>query len=90
MQVASVEHAASRLPMLTLAQVRSVSGVAHCILEWVVALHGYYWAHRAMVTALPTNPIIYERFQNFGNTVGNIPARPKLFAEQKVGTGSAD
>ena len=55
-QVASVEHAASRLPMLTLAQVRSVSGVAHCILEWVVALHGYYWAHRAMVTARPTDP----------------------------------
>ena len=81
-QVASVEHAASRLPMLTLAQVRSVSGVAHCILEWVVALHGYYWAHRAMVTARPPefgNRHAGRTFQNFGTGIWepscwNIPS----------------
>ena len=72
-----MEHAASRLPMLTLAQVRSVSGVAHCILEWVVALHGYYWAHRAMVTAQPTTPEFGNHhagrtFQNLGGFVGRI------------------
>ena len=39
--------------------------VAHCILEWVVALHGYYYAHRAMAPLIETTALLKELSRDF-------------------------
>jgi hypothetical protein len=66
-QVESVEAAAELLPDVTLGTVRSVSSVAHCILEWVLALHGYYWAHRAMAPLIDATALLKELTHDFAS-----------------------
>jgi hypothetical protein len=62
-QVASVEA----LPDVSLGTVRGVSSVAHCILEWVLALHGYYWAHRAMAPLIDATALLKELSHDFAS-----------------------
>jgi len=66
-QVASVEAAAEALPDVSLGTVRGVSSVAHCILEWVLALHGYYWAHRAMAPLIDATALLKELSHDFAS-----------------------
>lgn len=66
-QVESVEAAAELLPDVTLSTVRRVSSVSHCILEWVLALHGYYWAHRAMAPLIDATALLKELTHDFAS-----------------------
>ena len=65
--IESVEAAAKLLPDVTLSTVRNVSSVAHCILEWVLALHGYYWAHRAMAPLIDATALLKELTHDFAS-----------------------
>lgn len=71
-----MEEAAAALPV-SLSHVRAVSSVAHCILEWVVALHGYYWAHRAMAPLIDATALLKELTHDFASQcdVASSPVR---------------
>ena len=63
--IAQVERAASQHPYISLSRVEDESVVAHCILQWVVALHGYYYAHRAMTPLIETTALLKQLSREF-------------------------